>query len=307
MAKNKNNTKICGKNPKIANKPERTPSQTNPVNHWADSGKPDSIAPVNASIIAPKDISKKLNKITPGELIPASVQNNPSYIVPSREGATFANNPPKNKKFSANVKWKTTNKIVAKINKPQTLCVKTLSILSDLFILWAPSSLTSLFAFLIALEKFSEMYLYLLSAITASISSPKTSSLNVFLKSSTILIKSGCIFVSTSSFSTNLIAWNKGLEISLPSKAMRTSPIKWSKSLSERTVLPFLSFNDALYALDINSSRLSSFKALTSTHGTPNFSSRTLRFKTSPFLLRMSIILTATTTGTSISNNWVVK
>ena len=32
IEKNKNNTKICGKNPKMANKPVKTPSQRKPVN-----------------------------------------------------------------------------------------------------------------------------------------------------------------------------------------------------------------------------------------------------------------------------------
>ena len=84
----------------MANKPDKTPSQTNPVSH---SGAPD-IHPPTKSIIAENDMSKKVNKMTPGELIPPSVQNNPSYNVPSNEGLTSLNNPPKKNKFSENVK-----------------------------------------------------------------------------------------------------------------------------------------------------------------------------------------------------------
>ena len=72
--KKRNKTKICGKNPKMANKPERTPSQINPLSQAGAA----SIAPPTASIMAEKDISKKLKRMTPGELIPASVQNKPS-------------------------------------------------------------------------------------------------------------------------------------------------------------------------------------------------------------------------------------
>ena len=75
MEKNRNKNKICGKNPRIANKPDKTPSQIKP---WNQTGTLPSIAPPTASMMAPKDISKKLKSITPGEAIPPSTQKRPS-------------------------------------------------------------------------------------------------------------------------------------------------------------------------------------------------------------------------------------
>ena len=144
MAKNKNNTKICGKKPKIANKPAKAPSQTKLDNQ---AGAP-LIQPSTSPVNQPKVISKALKSKTPGELIPPSCQIIPSQAVPANEGVTFLNNPPKNNKFSENVKWKIVNKITAKSNKPNTLCVKTLSILSDLlFLTFCASSSFSLETF----------------------------------------------------------------------------------------------------------------------------------------------------------------
>ena len=77
IEKNKNNNKICGRNPKIANKPVRTPSQRKPVNQ-CPSPNVEARPPFAVSIIALNDISNKLYKITPGELIPFWLQNNPS-------------------------------------------------------------------------------------------------------------------------------------------------------------------------------------------------------------------------------------
>ena len=74
IAKNKNKTRICGRNPKMANKPARTPSQIKPLNHAGAFANAFS----TTSVIAAKLISKKLKRITPIELIPLSDQNSPS-------------------------------------------------------------------------------------------------------------------------------------------------------------------------------------------------------------------------------------
>ena len=43
--------------------------------------------------------------------------------------------PPRKKRFSEKVRWKTKKRMAAKMMRPKTRWVKTLSILSDLFIL----------------------------------------------------------------------------------------------------------------------------------------------------------------------------
>ena len=78
MEKKRNSTSICGKKPKMANKPLKTPSHIKPWNHAADSGNTLPSQPFTSSVIAPNDISKKLKSITPGEATPPSPQNNPS-------------------------------------------------------------------------------------------------------------------------------------------------------------------------------------------------------------------------------------
>ena len=152
-----------------------------------------------------------------------------------------------------------------------------------------------------------EMYLYLASAIKASKSFPKTSSLKVCLNSSTIWTRLGWASVSSSSSSTNLTAWNKGFSTLAPSKAIRQSFIRWYKLVSSKTVLPLRPLLLASYAFCINKSKLSSFNAEISTTGIPSSFSSLLIRTDSLFLERRSIIFNAKTIGTSISKSWVVK
>ena len=74
MAKKRNNTKICGKKPKMANKPDKAPSHTKLDNH---AGAP-LIQPWTRSVNQENVISNALNNKTPGELIPPSCQIIPS-------------------------------------------------------------------------------------------------------------------------------------------------------------------------------------------------------------------------------------
>ena len=78
---NKNKNKICGKKPKTANKPPKTPSQIKP---W--SQLPSSNQPLTQPVIQSVILVKKFANITPGELIPASVKKSPSNILPLKHG-----------------------------------------------------------------------------------------------------------------------------------------------------------------------------------------------------------------------------
>ncbi len=82
MEKNKNNIKICGKNPKTDKTPDKIPS---PINPTAQGSAPADSNPVLAkSTKASNDILKKLVNIVPIDAIPPSA-NNPSYGVPTKE------------------------------------------------------------------------------------------------------------------------------------------------------------------------------------------------------------------------------
>ena len=81
IEKNKNKNKICGKKPKTANKPPKTPSQIKP---W--SQLPSSNQPLTQPVIQSVIFVKKFANITPGELIPASVKKRPSNILPLKQG-----------------------------------------------------------------------------------------------------------------------------------------------------------------------------------------------------------------------------
>ena len=185
IEKNKNNNKICGKNESTLNKPANTPSHTNPL---TQAGAEILSKPIpTSSAIQSVNIPSNVWRNTPIELIPP-LANNPSNLVPLAKIKPSSPKTPmalRYNKSSENVTWKITNKITIKIGIPNHLFVKTLSILSDLVRLLFFS------AFFNAGEKFLDIYLYLLSATTASKSAPNVSFLNVFLKSSTISIKSG--------------------------------------------------------------------------------------------------------------------
>ncbi len=137
----------------------------------------------------------------------------------------------------------------------------------------------------------------------ASISLPNVSSWRVCLNSSTIGRSSSCIFTSISSFSTSLMAWKSGFSTFLPLKAILTSPTRCLRSLFSKMVTPSRFFSLASKARSMSSFKLASSKAEILTTGTPSFFSRTFSSNESPFFSRTSIMLTATTTGTSISRS----
>ena len=91
IEKNKNNNNICGTKDNTENTPARTPSTIRPLNHGLAEESPDAASPDNQSVMQ----TTKFCRITPGEFIPASVQNHPSKIDPSNDGATLLNSPPK--------------------------------------------------------------------------------------------------------------------------------------------------------------------------------------------------------------------
>ena len=72
-------------------------------------------------------------------------------------------------------------------------------------------------------------------------------------------------------------------------------------------VAPLRSLSEASKAFSINSSKFSCFNAEISMTGTPSLLSNAFASIVSPFFLTTSLIFKATTTGTSISSNCVVK
>ena len=194
------------------------------------------------------------------------------------------------KRSSAKVRWNIKNSMTAKMGIAHTLCVSTLSILSDFV-------RTSRCFFAFAEEKFADIYLYLSSAFTASRSSPAAiSASNSFAP----LCAS-----SISSFSSIFTAWNRGLATSSCAKnclARSILPV----SSPPRTVAPFLSDFKAA-ALSINSFIPVFFSAEIATTGTLTAFSSAVTSILSPALSTSSIILRAIITGTSISSNCVVR
>ena len=173
-----------------------------------------------------------------------------------------------------------------------------MSALSDFVILSLSCS------FLVTAEaKFLEIYLYLPSATRASKSSPNVSSSKVCLNSSTIGAVSLCISTSIESFSTSFTAWKSGSLTFCPLRAIFTSPIRCARAVSSRTVVPSRSFPLASYAFSIRSLRPVSLSAEIAITGTPSFSCSSAAFILSPAFSTASIILSATTTGTSISRS----